>query len=160
MGVAGCGKTTVGETLAAATGWRFIDGDALHPPHNIAKMSAGTPLADEDRWPWLEAVGDALSAGDEPTIIGCSALKRSYRDRIRSRAGGPVNFVHLSGSRDLIAERMKARQGHFMPPSLLDSQFAALEPPGDDERAITVEIAAPLAQTIETLRARLEEAEQ
>jgi gluconokinase len=151
MGVAGCGKTTVGERLADATGFRFLDGDRLHPPSNIEKMSEGIPLADDDRWPWLEAVGDALAQSAGSIVVGCSALKRTYRDRIRRHAGGPVTFVHLSGSRELIGERMRARQGHFMPPSLLDSQFATLEPPLADEDAIVVDIAKPLDETVEML---------
>ena len=154
MGVAGCGKTTVGERLAEATGFGFIDGDRLHPQANIDKMSAGIPLTDDDRRPWLETVGDTLARADGPMIIGCSALKRSYRDIIRARAGGPVTFVHLSGSRQLIGERMTARTGHFMPPALLDSQFATLEPPAADEDAVTVDVAAPLDDTVTMLAAR------
>ena len=157
MGVAGCGKTTVGERLAEATGFRFIDGDRLHPQANIDKMSAGIPLTDDDRRPWLETVGDTLARADGPMIVGCSALKRSYRDIIRARAGGPVTFVHLAGSRQLIGERMTARTGHFMPPALLDSQFAALEPPAADEEAVTVDIARPLDDTIASLASRFQE---
>ncbi|MAW87033.1 MAG: gluconokinase [Phyllobacteriaceae bacterium] len=148
MGVAGSGKTTVGEMLAAATGFPFIDGDSLHPAANIDKMSRGIPLCDDDRWPWLDAVGGALRDTAGPVIIGCSALKRAYRDRIRAASGKDTLFVHLAGNRALIGERMRARQGHFMPESLLDSQFAALEPPQPDENAITVDIAAPLDATI------------
>ena len=139
MGVAGCGKSTVGAALAPRLGARYIDGDDLHPAANIARMAEGKPLRDQDRWPWLGAVGAALTPG---TIIGCSALKRAYRDRIRDDAPGAL-FIHLSGAHTVIAARMAARQGHFMPPSLLHSQFAALEPPGADEHAITVDIDQP-----------------
>jgi gluconokinase len=141
MGVAGCGKSSVGEALALRLGIPYRDGDDLHPAANVEKMRQGVPLTDDDRWPWLDRVAQALAA--PPVIIGCSALKRSYRDRIRAGAGGPVQFVHLHGSRDLIAGRMAARQGHYMPLSLLDSQFAALEPPGPDE-ALRVDIDQPL----------------
>ena len=138
MGVAGCGKTSVGEALSAATAIPYRDGDDLHPPANVAKMRRGEPLTDEDRWPWLALVGQALIHA--PLIIGCSALKRRYRDVITVQAKAPVTFIHLSGSRDLIAARMNARKGHFMPPTLLASQFAALEPPAQDENAFTVDI--------------------
>ncbi|MBI1169927.1 AAA family ATPase [bacterium] len=138
MGVSGCGKSSVGLAVAGHLGLTYIDGDDLHPPQNVAKMRAGTPLEDGDRWPWLDSVARVL-ADEAPVIVGCSALKRSYRDRIRAGAGGPVTFVHLAGSREVIAARMARRSGHYMPLSLLDSQFAALEAPGPDE-AITVSI--------------------
>ncbi len=140
MGVAGCGKTSVGEALADKLGTDYVDGDELHPPENIQKMSSGIPLNDEDRWPWLKLVGERLGQSGGKIIIGCSALKRIYRDRIREFAGGEVTFIHLSGSKELIASRMNSRTGHFMPLELLDSQFAALEPPTEDEHAITVDI--------------------
>ena len=149
MGVSGCGKTTVGAAFAAAIGGRFVDGDDLHPPENVAKMSEGVPLADADRWPWLDRVGRELTGN---VIIGCSALKRAYRDRIRAVAG-PVKFLHLAGSRDVIAARMAARPGHFMPLGLLDSQFAALEPLVHDEDGVTVDIDQPLDATIAELLA-------
>ncbi|HUG63254.1 MAG TPA: gluconokinase, partial [Methylomirabilota bacterium] len=139
MGVAGCGKSVVGAALSARLGVPYRDGDDLHPAANIAKMSRGDPLTDDDRWPWLFQVGATL-AGSEPMIVGCSSLKRRYRDAIRERAGAAVTFVHLAGSRAVIEKRMTARTGHFMPTSLLDSQFATLEPPGRDERAVTVDI--------------------
>ena len=157
MGVAGCGKSAVGAALAARIGATYIDGDDLHPPANIAKMSRGEPLADDDRWPWLTLVGQELANPDGTLILGCSALKRRYRDHIRSEAGVPVTFVHLSGSRELIAARMAARAGHFMPTSLIDSQFAALEPPAADENAITVDIDKPLEAIVAAIAARLEE---
>ncbi|MCF1452410.1 gluconokinase [Agrobacterium vitis] len=144
MGVSGCGKSSVGAALAASLGAVYIDGDDLHPPQNIARMQAGIPLGDEDRWPWLEAVGTRLAGERGTTIIGCSALKRAYRDRIREKAGGSVRFIHLAGSHAVIARRVSERPGHFMPASLLDSQFAALEPPLADEQAVTVDIDQPL----------------
>lgn len=139
MGVAGCGKSSVGAALSDLLAIPYIDGDDLHPAANVEKMRAGVPLTDADRWPWLDACAATLARGD--TILGCSALKRAYRDRLRG-AGG-VTFVHLSGPRDLIAARMAQRSGHYMPLSLLDSQFAALEPPQADEAAITISIDQP-----------------
>lgn len=153
MGVSGCGKSSVGEALAARLSIPYIDGDDLHPPENVEKMRAGTPLTDADRWPWLDRVATVLR-DEAPVILGCSALKRAYRDRIRAGAGGAVTFVHLAGDRALIATRMGARTGHYMPPSLLDSQFATLEPPGPDE-AITVDIAAPLPDLVDAVLARI-----
>ena len=140
MGVAGCGKSTVGEAVAARLGAQYFDGDHLHPENNIAKMSAGTPLSDADRAPWLRQVGRELSGVSEPVLIGCSALKRKYRDIIRDAANNPVVFLHLSGAREVIEARMSARTGHFMPVSLLDSQFKALEVLEPDEDGIEVSI--------------------
>ncbi len=140
MGVAGCGKTSIGGAFAAAIGADFIDGDSLHPPANLAKMSRGEALDDEDRRPWLAEVAATLHKAETPTVIGCSALKRRYRDWIRAGAGQAVVFLHLTGSREVIAARMAAREGHFMPLTLLDSQFAALEPPAPDEDAVTVDV--------------------
>jgi len=147
MGVSGSGKSSVGDALSERLGIPYRDGDDLHSPENIRKMQAGEALTDADRWPWLDRVALELAAL-APVIIGCSALRRAYRDRIRAGAGGPVYFVHLAGSRELIAERMARRSGHFMPTSLLDSQFAALEPPGPDEDAVTVEIDQPLDRLV------------
>lgn len=144
MGVSGCGKTSVGEGLSHRTGIRFIDGDALHPKANVDKMSAGSPLTDQDRWPWLEAIGREFATSPEPLIIGCSALKRSYRDKIRHHAGAIVTVIHLAGTREIISERMQARKDHFMPLTLLDSQFAALETPAIDENSISIDIDQPL----------------
>lgn len=154
MGVAGCGKSSVGAALAARTGGIYRDGDDLHPPQNIAKMSAGIPLGDEDRWPWLSLVGEALAGREGIVILGCSALKRVYREHITKHAGGPVTFIHLAGSRALIEGRMKAREGHFMPPALLDSQFATLEPPQADENAVAVDIGQSLEAIIDDIVAR------
>ena len=146
MGVAGCGKSSVGQGLGRHLGIPYRDGDDLHPATNVEKMRAGIALTDDDRWPWLDRVADVL-ARDAPVIIGCSALRRAYRDRLRAGGGGLVQFVHLSGSRALIATRMAARTGHYMPASLLDSQFAALEAPGPDE-AVTIDIDQPLPDVI------------
>lgn len=144
MGVSGCGKSSVGAAMGALLDVPYIDGDDLHPAENVAKMAAGVPLTDADRWPWLDRVA-AVLAERAPVIVGCSALKRAYRDRIRAGAGGPVRFVHLAGSRAVIGARMAARTGHYMPATLLDSQFAALEPPGPDE-AVTLDVAAPVPE--------------
>lgn len=144
MGVCGSGKSVVGETLAARLGYPFRDGDAFHPPANVEKMSSGTPLTDDDRWPWLDAIGTAIADTSGGLVVACSALKRAYRDRIRHAAGRPVAFVLLDGPKALLAERMLSRKGHFMPPSLLDSQLATLERPGTDEAAVTVSIVPPV----------------
>lgn len=157
MGVSGCGKTSVGRALAGLLGWTFLEGDEFHPPENIAKMGAGIPLGDEDRWPWLDTIADRIAterAKGQPVVVSCSALKRRYRDRLR--AGAPrVLFLHLAGDRDLILGRMSQRTGHYMPPTLLDSQFAALEPLQADELAVICdvgldpeEIAARVARTL------------
>jgi gluconokinase len=155
MGVAGCGKSSIGAALAERLGATYLDGDDLHPAANIEKMSKAIPLSDDDRWPWLTRVGEALAAGTGRTIIGCSALKRAYRARIESAVGAPVTFIHLVGSVEVIEKRMKARQGHFMPPALLASQFAALEPPGPDENAISVDIDQPLDAVVDSTVTKL-----
>ena len=142
MGVSGSGKSSVGAALSRRIGVPYLDGDDFHPPSNIDKMERGIPLTDEDRWPWLDIVARELRQR-APVIIGCSALKRAYRDRLRAGAGGTVLFVHLTGPRALIADRMSHRSGHFMPPSLLDSQYAALEQPGPDEQAVDIDITDP-----------------
>ncbi|RAZ92424.1 gluconokinase [Mesorhizobium hawassense] len=157
MGVTGSGKTTVGEALADAIGATYVDGDRLHPEANIAKMSAGISLDDDDRWPWLAKVGETLRQQPAPVIVGCSALKRAYRDFIIEQAGAPVLFIYLDGSRDLVSTRMHERTGHFMPTSLLDSQFATLEVPGKDENAIAVPINAPLDRIVADITAKLGE---
>ncbi|OYU39905.1 MAG: gluconokinase [Pseudorhodobacter sp. PARRP1] len=152
MGVSGCGKSSVGAALSPALALPYRDGDDLHPAENIAKMARGEALTDADRWPWLALVGQTLRA---PGIVGCSALKRSYRTLIDAEAGGGVVFVHLSGTRAVIEARMAARTGHFMPPTLLDSQFATLEVPGPDERAVTVDIDQPLAAIVAEVVSKL-----
>lgn len=142
MGVSGCGKSTVAALLAGTLDWPFEEGDALHPQANIDKMATGHPLTDEDRWPWLSLVADwideRLDAG-ENGVITCSALKRSYREAIDRRGAG-VEFIYLAGSRETIAGRLASRQGHFMPNSLLDSQFADLEEPAPDEPSLRIGI--------------------
>ncbi|MFD4917071.1 gluconokinase [Streptomyces virginiae] len=141
MGVAGTGKTTVGQLLAEALGVPYAEGDAFHPAANVAKMSAGIPLDDTDRRPWLDAIGEWIrnSADRRGGVIAASSLKRAYRDRLRAAAPGAV-FVHLAGERPLIEKRMAARKGHFMPTTLLDSQFATLEPLQDDELGVVVDV--------------------
>ena len=152
MGVAGSGKSSVGVALGAALALPYLDGDDLHPALSIAKMSRGEALSDADRWPWLRLVGQALQG---PGIVGCSALKRSYRALIDQESGGGVVFVHLSGARAVIEARMRARTGHFMPSSLLDSQFATLEVPAPDERAVVVDIDQPLAVVVAEIVGKL-----
>lgn len=152
MGVSGSGKSTVGAALADALGLRFVDGDALHPAANVAKMAAGIPLDDADRAPWLDAIGAVLAA--EPVVVACSALRRVYRDHLRA-AAPKLQLVFLDGSPELLASRMVARPGHFMPASLLDSQLATLEPPTPAEHPLTVDIAAPVAEIVASLRERM-----
>ncbi len=144
MGVAGSGKSSIGEALAEKLGGLYLDGDTYHPQANVEKMSRGEPLTDEDRWPWLERFAKEMQQREGIIIGGCSALKRAYRDHITAAAGERTTFVHLSGSRELIRNRMGARTGHFMPVTLLDSQFATLELPALDEDAVTIDIDAPV----------------
>jgi carbohydrate kinase (thermoresistant glucokinase family) len=152
MGVSGAGKSTVGRRLAKRLGWRFAEGDALHPPGNIAKMRSGQPLTDADRAPWLAAVAnviDGWARRGERGVITCSALKRAYRPQIIG--DHDVRLVYLDGSPELIGERMAARQGHFMPADLLASQFAALEPPGPDENPIAVGVNRPVDDIVQDI---------
>ena len=147
MGVSGCGKTSVAEGLAASLGAAFIEGDSLHPAANVDKMSHGIALTDEDRWPWLDTVGRAMAdvlAGNGSVVVSCSALKKAYRDRLRFSAGGELAFVFLKGSRELLMSRMAAREGHFMPVSLLDSQLATLQDPSGEPGVVTVDIDASI----------------
>jgi carbohydrate kinase (thermoresistant glucokinase family) len=139
MGVSGCGKTSIGEKLAAALGVPFIEGDAFHSEANIAKMTAGTALTDDDRREWLLSLRDKLAAREGGAVLSCSSLKRAYRDLLRS-AGGDVRFAHLAGDRGLLLERVSNRPGHYMPPSLLDSQLSTLEPLQPDEAGVTLDI--------------------
>jgi gluconokinase len=148
MGVAGSGKTSVGERIAAHLSLPFRDADEFHPASNVAKMSAGIPLNDSDRWPWLDAIGAAIAAAPGGVVVACSALKRIYRDRIRAAAGQPVTFVYLDGTLETLRKRIGGRRGHFMPPSLLDSQLATLERPLPDEGAVTVSIEPPLDEVV------------
>lgn len=155
MGVSGCGKTTVAEGLAAALAWPFAEGDRFHPQANIDKMAARIPLTDEDRWPWLRILADWITEHERSgrsTVMSCSALKKSYRDVLRS-GGRRVRFVHLHGDRAILTGRLEARAGHFFPADLLDSQYAALEPLAGDEDGCVVDIALdPEAQIKDALR--------
>lgn len=151
MGVSGCGKSTLGAALAARLGAGFVDADPLHPAANLAKMAAGEPLTDADRWPWLDAVA-AVLRDRAPVVVACSALRRAYRDRLRAARG--VRFVHLAAPREVILARMTTRQDHFMPASLLASQYDTLEPPGPDE-AITLDATLPVSTLTEAALRRL-----
>lgn len=156
MGVAGSGKTTVGTALAGRLGLSFRDGDEFHPAASIAKMSAGTALEDDDRWPWLDDIGAAIGArlaAGVGIVVACSALKRSYRDRLRQ--AGPLTFVHLSGPLATLVERATRRRGHFLPPSLVAGQVATLEPLQADEGGITVSIEQPVAAMVDEIVRRL-----
>jgi carbohydrate kinase (thermoresistant glucokinase family) len=156
MGVSGSGKTTIAAGLAGRLGWVLLEGDDFHPAANVAKMHAGTPLTDDDRWPWLRAIAarmDALRAQGLSAVVACSALKRAYR-AILIGDRPDVLLLYPRGSKDLIAQRMIARQGHFMPAALLNSQFATLEEPGADEAPIVVDIDGSSHDVIErSLRA-------
>ncbi|WP_315811643.1 gluconokinase [Bradyrhizobium sp. SZCCHNR2028] len=157
MGVSGSGKSTIGEALGQRLGWRFEDGDSFHPPANVAKMSAGHPLTDEDRWPWLQAIAAEIArcrTAGQHIIIACSALKKAYRD-ILVGDRNDVRMVYLQGSQELIGERMSHREGHFMPPGLLASQFATLEPPGAAEHPIAVSVDAPVAAIVDDIMQQL-----
>jgi carbohydrate kinase (thermoresistant glucokinase family) len=147
MGVSSSGKSAVGQALSRTLGAPFLDGDQFHPPANKEKMRSGVPLTDDDRWPWLEILAVALSeaADDKGVAVGaCSALKRSYRDFIIEKAGEPVLFLHLDGTREVLMARIAARRHEFMPASLLDSQLATLERPAPDENAIVLSITDPV----------------
>ena len=149
MGVCGCGKSTVGRALAEALGWRVLDADDLHPAANVEKMASGVPLSDEDRWPWYDRIvaeSKRLSASGQHVVLACSALKQAYRDRL-ARAGN-LRVVYLKGDAAAIGPRLASRRGHFMPASLLASQFATLEEPRD---AIVVDVTRPLAAQVETI---------
>lgn len=153
MGVSGSGKSTIAEALAARLGWRCEDGDKFHPASNVAKMSAGQPLTDEDRWPWLKAIADEidrLCGKQQRAVFACSALKRSYRE-VLVHDRDDVRLIFLDGTQALIAARLAARKGHFMPPGLLDSQFLTLERPAPDEKAITVSIDAAVETIVDDI---------
>jgi carbohydrate kinase (thermoresistant glucokinase family) len=153
MGVSGSGKSAVGGRLAAALGRSFVDADDLHPPANKQKMAQGIPLTDDDRWGWLDTVGERLGVG-EPVVVACSALKRVYRDRLRGEAPDAL-FVHLHGTRELLAARMGHRVHEFMPVTLLDSQLATLEGLQPGERGVLVDIAPPVAEIVDTILTEL-----
>jgi gluconokinase len=153
MGVAGSGKTTVADALAKRIKWPFKDGDSFHPASNVEKMRNGHPLTDEDRRPWLRAIAaevDRTRDAGGHIVIACSALKRAYRDILIGKRTG-VRLIYLKGSRELIGERLRARRGHFMPPQLLDSQFATLEEPRDDENAIVVDVAPSVDAIVDNI---------
>lgn len=159
MGVSSSGKSTLGEAFAARYGWVYRDGDSFHPPQNVAKMSAGIALTDEDRWPWLRAIAAWLAEHREAgrhAVVACSALKRAYRDILVGGEPDEVRIVFLDGSRDLIGERMARRRNHYMPTSLLDSQFAALEPPSPDERPVVIPVDATPDEMLRALVSALE----
>ena len=157
MGVSGSGKSTIADKLAEHLGWRYEDGDRFHPASNVAKMSAGDPLTDEDRRPWLQAISDEIDRvcrAGEHAVIACSALKRAYRD-ILVHGRSDVRIVFLDGTQELIANRLAQRKGHFMPPGLLASQFKTLEPPGPDEKPVTASIDASVDAVVEDIVSQL-----
>ncbi len=161
MGVSGSGKTTVAAGLARQEGWILLEGDAFHPPANIAKMKAGIALTDADRWPWLDAIAareDELLRAGQSAVVACSALKRAYRQILIGNRRDAV-LIYLRGSKALIRDRMKARTDHFMPPALLDSQLATLEEPGPDEHPIIVDIGGPADAVIQTTIRQLQQKE-
>ena len=162
MGVTGTGKSLVGAAVAEDLGLVFVEGDALHPRVNIEKMSVGIPLTDADRLPWLDKIGAEIIASlsaSEGIVISSSALKKIYRDRLRSFAEGRLSFIFLRGSEDVLAPRIAARKGHFMPLSLLQSQLATLEDPSGEDGVITVDISGTaeevIAEAIRKVRARI-----
>ena len=158
MGVSGSGKSTIAEKLAERLGWIFEDGDSFHPASNVAKMRAGHPLTDEDRWPWLQAIADEIDRvckAGKRTVIACSALRHAYRD-ILVHGRSDVRIVFLSGTQALIADRLARRKGHFMPAGLLDSQFKTLEPPEASERPVTVSIDASVETIVEDIIRQLQ----
>ncbi len=157
MGVSGSGKTTIGALLAGRLGWAFADGDDLHPQANVAKMRGGTPLTDNDRWPWLDEIAswiDTRRSTGTPGVVTCSALKRIYRDRLLA-GRSDVRLVYLHGSFDVVAMRQAARQGHFMPSSLIESQFATLEAPGSDENPLAIAVDLPPGDIVSEIVASL-----
>lgn len=145
MGVSASGKSSVAAGIATSLGLDWVDADDLHPPSNLAKMVSGSPLSDQDRWPWLDLVGQALASGQQRggVVVACSGLRRAYRDRLRSHVPDAV-FVHLTGSAELLASRAASRVGHFMPATLLDSQLATLEPLKPDEAGVEIDVDAPV----------------
>jgi gluconokinase len=160
MGVAGSGKTTIGAMLAGRLGWEYAEADSFHPPANVEKMHAGIPLTDEDRWPWLEKIGEWIDSRIEdgmPAVVTCSALKRKYRDFLRAGRSSAVALVFLDGSRELITRRLAARHGHFFPRELVESQFADLEPPQPDEGLFVVSVDHPAPEVVDAIVRHLKE---
>jgi gluconokinase len=160
MGVSGAGKTSIADLLANRLKCRFVEGDRLHPEANVKKMAEGTPLTDEDRWPWLEVIGEnlhAARAAGEDIVATCSALKKIYREKLRNAGGEPLYFVFLKGSPELLADRMGHRTGHFMPTSLLQSQLATLEGPEGEPEVVTVDIDASVPQIVDAAIAKLQQ---
>jgi len=156
FGVSGAGKTTIGKLLAEQLAWRFYEADDFHPRFNVEKMRSGSPLTDEDRWPWLERLHDQITrslAAKENAVLACSALKRAYRERLR--VSDDVKFVFLRGDYTLIENLLRRRRGHFMNPALLRTQFADLEEPGSDEDALTIELGRTPEELAEEIKTRL-----
>lgn len=148
MGVSGSGKSTVGEKLASALNLPFLEGDSLHPKANVDKMASGIPLQDEDRWPWLDKIGERLATAENGIIVSCSSLKKSYRDRLRNASRGPLLFVFLDGSFDVLYEHMGHRTGHFMPVAMLESQLATLESPVGEPLVFRADVADPIEKIV------------
>jgi len=156
MGVSGSGKSTVGEKLAEALHLSFLEGDSLHPKSNVDKMASGIPLQDEDRWPWLDKIGERMAVAEQGLIVSCSSLKKSYRDRLRAAVGGQLAFVFLDGSFEVLHEHMGHRTGHFMPVTMLESQLATLESPVGEPLVFRVDVVDSIekivAESLEWLR--------
>lgn len=160
MGVSGCGKSTLGALLARRLGCAFLEGDAFHDDEAIAKMRGGSPLTDDDRWPWLDRLGTAIREtldAEGQVVVACSALRRRYRERLRAAGGAPIRFVLLDVDRDELARRLTQRADHYMPPSLLESQLSTLERPGPDEAVFTLNALAPPEELCENVQAWLAE---
>ncbi len=156
MGVSGSGKSTVGEKLAEALNLPYLEGDSLHPKSNVDKMASGIPLQDEDRWPWLDKIGERMAVAEQGLIVSCSSLKKSYRDRLRAAVGGQLAFVFLDGSFEVLHEHMGHRTGHFMPVTMLESQLATLESPVGEPLVFRADVVDPIekivAESLEWLR--------
>jgi len=151
MGATGCGKSTIGSALSVRLNASLLEGDDYHSPENKAKMRAGTPLSDTDRWPWLQSVGEAMRDTVGKTVVSCSALKRSYRTYLSESASEPVLFVYLQGSKEILTTRLAARKNHFMNTDLLESQLSTLEEPDSDELSLTVDINNAVSEIVEQI---------
>ncbi len=148
MGVSGSGKSTVGEKLAEALNLPFLEGDSLHPKSNVDKMASGIPLQDEDRWPWLDKIGERMAVAEQGLIVSCSSLKKSYRERLRAAVGGQLAFVFLDGSFEVLHEHMGHRTGHFMPVTMLESQLATLESPVGEPLVFRADVVDPIEKIV------------